>query len=37
VPLLLASAVSAALAEPWRSSTWNEAQLVSSMSFAASG
>jgi H+/Cl- antiporter ClcA len=30
VPLLLASAVSAALAEPWRGSTWNEAQLAAS-------
>jgi H+/Cl- antiporter ClcA len=30
VPLLLASAVSAALAEPWRGSTWNEAQLAES-------
>jgi H+/Cl- antiporter ClcA len=30
VPLLLASAISAALAEPWRGSTWNEAQLAAS-------
>jgi H+/Cl- antiporter ClcA len=30
IPLLLASAVSAALAEPWRGSTWNEAQLAAS-------
>ncbi len=30
VPLLLASAVSTALAEPWRGTTWNEAQLVKS-------
>jgi H+/Cl- antiporter ClcA len=30
VPLLLASATSAALAEPWRGSTWNEAQLAAS-------
>jgi H+/Cl- antiporter ClcA len=30
IPLLLASAVSAALSEPWRGSTWNEAQLAAS-------